>query len=247
MLPDVAGELVAEMAVEEVVEVLAAELLVAAGPADDRERVPAPLQDRGVEGAATEVVDGDVLALAETLAREVDGRGDRLRDEGRLAEAGHRRCLAQLREPRPLPARRMGEADLGRRLAAAQRYRLVVDLAEDRGDDLDRPELLVAELDELLAEPALRGPLEAPRGQRRQLLGLDAEHEPSGSRCSGALTPEGERWHPRPALKLDRLDPVADPPRRRGRCRTDVDGEDPAAHDHSRRVGRAAGPLARFR
>ena len=61
-LPDLAGKLVAEVAVEEVVEVLAARLLVAAGPADDLERVAVTLQDRRVEGAPAEVVDGDVLA-----------------------------------------------------------------------------------------------------------------------------------------------------------------------------------------
>ena len=60
-LPDLAGKLVAEVAVEEVVEVLAAELLVAAGPADDLERVAVTLQDRRVEEPPAEVVDGDVL------------------------------------------------------------------------------------------------------------------------------------------------------------------------------------------
>src|SRR4029079_15498256 len=93
-LPDLAGKLVAEVTVEEVVEVLAAELLVAAGPSDELERVAVTLQDRRVEGAPAEVVDGDVLALGEPLAGEVDGGGDRLGDEDRIAQPGHRRRLA---------------------------------------------------------------------------------------------------------------------------------------------------------
>ncbi len=121
----------------------------------------------------------------------------------------------------------MGETDLGRSLSTAQGHRFVVDLAEDRPDDLDGSQLLVAELDELLAEAALRRSLQAPGGQRGELLGLDAQHEPAGPRRSGSLAPEDQRRHSRAALQLNRLDAVADPSRRGRRGRADVYGKDP--------------------
>ena len=84
----------------------AAEVVEAVGPAEQLEPVRAAPQDRGVEGAAAEVVDADHVAGAHPLGAGVaDRRGLRLGDEHRLVDAGLQQHLGEPVAPVLRPAR----------------------------------------------------------------------------------------------------------------------------------------------
>ena len=69
------------------VEVVAAEVGVAVG-GEDLEHAVADLEDRDVEGAATEVEDGDLLPIVLLVEAVGEGRGGRLVDDAQDLEAG---------------------------------------------------------------------------------------------------------------------------------------------------------------
>src|SRR5271157_3100260 len=113
------------MAIQAVVEVLPTEVLVAARGADDVEGVLRATQDGGVERAAPEVIDGDVLTDGKALVGEVQRRGDRLGHELGRVEAGRASRLAQPVQARRAPPRRVRESNDARRLPAATADRLL--------------------------------------------------------------------------------------------------------------------------
>ena len=108
----------AEVLVHAVVEVLAADALGAAGQADDLERGLGAAHHAGVEGAAAEVVDGDVLADLERVV-DVVGGGDRLGAELDPGEAGLAGGAAQHVDALGAPAGRVGQDDVAGLAAVA--------------------------------------------------------------------------------------------------------------------------------
>ena len=138
-------------------------------------------ENRDVEGAAAEVVDGDDAGVA--LVEAVGERGRRrLVDDAQHVEAGNAAGVARRRPLRVVEIRGHrddGAIDLGIDVAllGEERFGAVLQLAEDEGRDLRRRELAVAEPD---ADHAARLAGDAERKQPRFVADVvDAlAHEP---------------------------------------------------------------------
>src|SRR6185437_12268223 len=129
---------------DHVVDVVAAEVRVAVGR-DDLDDLLAHLEDRDVERAAAEVVDGDQVVLA--LVEPVGERGRRrLVDDALDLEAGDAAGILRRLALRVVEVGRDGDDRLRHLLAQVVLGRLL-ELHEDAGRDLRRGQLLAADLD----------------------------------------------------------------------------------------------------
>ena len=171
------GEALAEVAEQAVVEVLAADVLVAARHADHLEPAGGALQERGVEGAAAQVVDAHVGAHLHVFAGVVDGGGDRLVDQFHLLQAGPLGGLHQCLAPYTGPAHRVGDDAARGGLPVAQAA-----LGDDGADDRRRRiagihRLAAQQQRRRRAQRPLRGALQAIRMHAGQVVGGGAHGE----------------------------------------------------------------------
>ena len=117
-LPGVWGKLFAEVIGDDLVEQFAADVLIATRPADDVESAATRRDNGRVERSAAEVVYHHVRACCDAdLAREGQRGSHRLGYERRVGKFGFGSGFKEAVETGAVPRRRMGEADLGRRLA----------------------------------------------------------------------------------------------------------------------------------
>ena len=125
-------ELVDDPVDDALIEVVAAEMRVAVGRLDFDDAL-ADFEDRDVEGAAAEVVDGDrlVLLLVETVGER---RGRRLVDDAHHLEAGDLPGVLGRLALRVVEVRRHGDDRLGHRLTEVLLRRLLQLLQDHRGD-----------------------------------------------------------------------------------------------------------------
>ena len=181
-------ELLGQVLVEALVEAVAAELHAARLAVQD-EALGGPLEDGRVERPGTEVVARDVLARLDRLrGGEAEGRGDGLRQQPDLAQAGSPGRLAEGRPAGRSPARGVGQADLGRGLPVAQGGGLGGEDGEGRRDR-------VLGLDEGLPEERL-APAEVALGGPDRELGADAARRcrrRPRSELTAALVEDDER------------------------------------------------------
>ena len=120
-----AGARVAHVGEHRFVEVHPAQVLDALGPAQELEAVGRLAQDGRIEGAPTQVVDGDHGARLDALGRRVgDGRGLRLGDGRDLAHVGQTERLAQQVLLVGPPVGRIGQDDAVGAAALSRRDRL---------------------------------------------------------------------------------------------------------------------------
>jgi hypothetical protein len=194
---------------------------------------------RGVEGAGSEVVhdgaatDGKVRS---DRPHEI-GRGrDRLRYQEWLRQAGGDRRPAEGLAALPAPCRGVGERDV-RQLGVGNPLRLDGDPAQHGGDQLGRPDLAVAEVDDLLVDPALRVRLEPVRVQPGGVDGVAAGQD------RAVLGGVDRRRHDRRTVEQQGLGATVGPTQHGDGIRgSEVDAKPKATLRHPRSVNKPRKP-----
>ncbi len=216
------------------VEVLPADELVPAGLTDDLEPVVGALQHGGVERASAEVVDADVGADRDVFGGVVDRCGDRLLDEGDLAEPGPFPGGEQCLPAHTGPTHRVGQDAVRRGGPSGAQPALGDDHPQDCSGGVDRVERIAADEDRGTgAERSLRGPFEpigmdagevVGRGADDQLALGGAEHGGGDPAVAFQFERRDRQWSSRIGRRGQRADSSGRP----GRAEIDADGP---AHD----------------
>ncbi len=211
---------------EDLVEELATQAGVTAGPALDHEALVGVAQDGGVEGPAAEVVHRDPHGTAVAGgAHVVRGRGrDGLGDHLRCGQPGADRGLAEVLDPGPAPGGGMGEPHLGGRRALVADG-LGVHVGQHGRDEVGDGVRLAAEHDgSALADPALRLPQRPGGPGGAQALGRVADED------RPVLVDEHDGRDASLPSELEDLGSVAGAERRRRIAGTEIDAQHPVAH-----------------
>ena len=136
------------------------------------------LQHAGVEGAAAQVVDRDLVAGRHPVLRRVlRGGGLGLGTPQHRTDAGHHRDLVQQLQPERPPVRRVGQDHLGRRLAHPLGRRGDHPAQQVRGQRLRRERGARDHDRYVVADPALELPGQPVRLGQPPPLGRLADHE----------------------------------------------------------------------